>query len=50
MSAKPYTEAQLVQQPAIGLFAEFGWERVEALAEIFGKKGTLGRETPGQWC
>ena len=25
-----YTEAQLVEQPAIGLFAELGWQTVSA--------------------
>jgi type I restriction enzyme R subunit len=41
-----YTEDQLVEQPAIGLFAELGWQRASAREEIFGKEGTLGRETP----
>ena len=31
-----YTEDQLVEQPAIGLFAELGWTTVSALEEIFG--------------
>ena len=26
MSAHAYTEDQLVEQPAIGLFAELGWQ------------------------
>jgi type I restriction enzyme R subunit len=43
-----YTEDQLVEQPAIGLFAELGWQTVSALEEIFGAGGTLGRETPGE--
>ena len=43
-----YTEDQLVEQPAIGLFGELGWQTVVALEEIFGKDGTLGRETPGE--
>jgi hypothetical protein len=38
-----YTEDQLVEQPAIGLFAELGWKTVSALEEIFGASGTLGR-------
>ena len=42
------TEDQLVEQPAIGLFAELGWQTVSALEEIFGSTGTLGRETPGE--
>jgi type I restriction enzyme R subunit len=34
-----YTEDQLVEQPAIGLFAELGWTTVSALEEIFGSAG-----------
>jgi type I restriction enzyme, R subunit len=43
-----YTEDQLVEQPAIGLFAELGWETVSALEETLGAYGTLGRETTGE--
>ena len=43
-----YTEDQLVEQPAIGLFAELGWQTVSALEETFGAGGTLGRETKGE--
>src|SRR5437899_11972081 len=43
-----YTEDQLCEQPAVELFAELGWETVSALEEIFGKDGTLGRETPSE--
>lgn len=43
-----YTEDQLVEQPAIGLFAELGWGTVSAMEEVFGPGGTLGRETPGE--
>src|SRR5436309_7058863 len=43
-----YTEDQLCEQPAIGLFAELGWQTVSASEEIFGKDGTLGRETPSE--
>jgi type I restriction enzyme R subunit len=43
-----YTEDQLVEQPAIGLFAELGWQTVVALEEVFGPAGTLQRETPGE--
>ena len=42
-----YTEDQLVEQPAIGLFAELGWATVTALEETFGETGTLQRETKG---
>ena len=48
MSAHAYTEDQLVEQPAIGLFAELGWQTVSALEETFGATGTLLRETKGE--
>jgi type I restriction enzyme R subunit len=43
-----YTEDQLVEQPAIGLFAELGWQTVSAFEETFGATGTLLRETKGE--
>ena len=43
-----YTEDQLVEQPAIGLFAELGWQTVSAFEETFGSTGTLLRETNGE--
>jgi type I restriction enzyme R subunit len=43
-----YTEDQLVEQPAIGLLSDLGWQTVVALDEAFGPNGTLGRETPGE--
>ena len=48
MSGHAYTEDQLVEQPAIGLFAELGWTTVSALEETFGATGTLQRETKGE--
>jgi type I restriction enzyme R subunit len=48
MSAHAYTEDQLVEQPAIGLFAELGWQTVVAMEEMFGAGGTLGREASGE--
>ena len=36
-----YTEDQLVEQPAIGLFAELGWQTVSAVEETFGAVGAL---------
>jgi type I restriction enzyme R subunit len=48
MSGYAYTEDQLVEQPAIGLFAELGWTTVSALEETFGATGTLLRETKGE--
>ena len=48
MSSHAYTEDQLVEQPAIGLFAALGWQTVSALEETFGAGGTLGRDTRGE--
>jgi type I restriction enzyme R subunit len=43
-----FTEDQLVEQPAITLFAELGWQAVVAAEEIFGAAGSLGRESSGE--
>lgn len=48
MNANAYTEDQLVEQPAIGLFAMLGWQTVSAMEETFGASSTLGRETKGE--
>ena len=48
MTGHAYTEDQLVEQPAIALFAELGWQTVSAMEEVFGTSGTLGRETSGE--
>jgi len=48
MSAHAYTEDQLVEQPAIQLFAALGWQTASAMEEVFGANGTLSRETPGE--
>ena len=42
------TEDQLVEQPAIQLFATLGWETVSASDEVMGPTGTLGRETTAE--
>jgi type I restriction enzyme R subunit len=36
MRPQAYSEDQLVEQPAIGLFAELGWATVSAMEEVFG--------------
>jgi hypothetical protein len=36
-----YTEGQLVEQPAIGLFAEIGWTAVSELEETFDTTGII---------
>jgi type I site-specific restriction-modification system R (restriction) subunit len=48
MSAHAYTEDQLVEQPAIGLFAELGWQTVSALEDTLGSTCTLFREAKGE--
>lgn len=48
MSPHAYTEDQLVEQPAIGLFAALGWQTVSAMEETFGAGASLGRETKGE--
>jgi len=45
--AHAYSEDQLVEQPAIGLFSALGWQTLSAMEEAFGPGGTLGRETKG---
>ncbi|MFN6138413.1 MAG: type I restriction endonuclease subunit R [Planctomycetota bacterium] len=48
MSPHTYTEDQLVEQPAIGIFASLGWQTTSAMEETFGPAGTLGRETKSE--
>ena len=48
MNNPAYTEDQLVEQPAVGLFVELGWATLSALEETFGATGTLLRETKGK--
>jgi type I restriction enzyme R subunit len=47
MSPHEFTEDQLVEQPAIQLFASMNWETVSALEETFGPSGILAREVSG---
>ena len=48
MKSNNYTEDQLVEQPAIGIFASLGWQTTSAMEETFGPAGTLGRETKSE--
>lgn len=48
MSSHSFSEDQLVEQPAIELFAALGWETMSAKEESFGAGGILGRETKGE--
>src|SRR5262245_42107884 len=40
-----YTEDAAVEQPAIELFAELGWDHINAYHEKLGPGGALGRDT-----
>lgn len=59
MSPNNYTEDELVEQPAIQVFAELGWETISAKGEMFsviphpsplpeGEGASLGRETKSE--
>ncbi len=48
MNTHAYSEDQLVEQPAIGLFSTLGWQTLSVTDETFGADGTLGRETRGE--
>ncbi|KXK55788.1 MAG: HsdR family type I site-specific deoxyribonuclease [Chlorobi bacterium OLB7] len=48
MRSRPYTEDQLVEQPAIAMFGALGWRTISARQETLGPGGTLGRETKGE--
>lgn len=39
-----YTEDALVEQPAINLFKETGWQTLDCYSETFGKNSLLGRD------
>lgn len=43
-----FSEDQLVEQPAIALFKDLGWQIVNACDELLGAGGTLGRETKSE--
>ncbi|MFT7632353.1 MAG: type I restriction enzyme R subunit [Mariniblastus sp.] len=46
MTAHAYSEDQLVEQPAIGLFAELGWTTVSVMEELFGGAKPSPRPSP----
>ena len=48
MTPAGYTEDALVEQPAIKLLAELGWETVNARDEFSGATSSLGRETKSE--
>jgi len=43
-----YTEDELIEQPAIELLKELGWKHKNALHEILGPSGTLGRDNQSE--
>ncbi len=48
MTSGQYTEDQLVEQPAIELFQQLGWDTVNAYYETLGPRGTLGRDNKSE--
>ena len=48
MAPNQYSEDSLVEQPALVLLHDLGWEVVNAFAESFGPAGTLGRDSQDQ--
>ena len=44
----PYSEDQLVEQPAIALLAEMGWETLDCYDEFEGGSSPLGRANRGE--
>ena len=48
MTPSRYSEDQLVEQPAIKLFEELGWDTVNAYSEVMGPDGTLGRDNKSE--
>jgi len=37
-----YTEDELIEQLAINLFSNIGWETLDCYSEVFDEEGTLG--------
>ena len=48
MTPDRYSEDELVEQPAIALFEELGWEHINAYHETLGPDGTLGRDNKSE--
>jgi len=45
LTARRFTEAELVERPALALLAELGWTVVDGSGETLGPAGTLGRDS-----
>jgi type I restriction enzyme, R subunit len=48
MSPGKFTEDQLVEQPAVALFGELGWQVLNTYHEDLGADGTLGRDNQSE--
>jgi len=48
IALKSITENSLIEQPAVTLFSELGWQTQNCFEETFGAGGTLGRETSSE--
>ncbi|MXW95332.1 MAG: type I restriction endonuclease subunit R [Acidimicrobiaceae bacterium] len=48
MSPTGLTEDELVEQPALRLLSQLGWEIASAFDEVFGKASTLGRDSQSE--
>ena len=43
-----FSEDALIEQPALALLGQLGWETADCFDETFGAEGTLGRETKSE--
>ncbi|MCQ3808804.1 MAG: DEAD/DEAH box helicase, partial [Acidimicrobiia bacterium] len=48
MSPSTLTEDELVEQPALRLLSQLGWEVASAFDEVLGAAGTLGRDSQSE--
>jgi type I restriction enzyme, R subunit len=48
MTPSDYSESSLVEQPAIALLGELGWETFDAYGEFDHGASSLGRENKGE--
>jgi type I restriction enzyme R subunit len=48
MAIPDYGEDALIEQPALVLLGQLGWETADCFEETFGAEGTLGRETKSE--
>jgi len=48
INANDYSESILIEQPAIALFTELGWQSANCFHETYSPNSTLGRETPAE--